>query len=62
MQTCKKKKKDESENGTYEYSSSISTSTKMMIPTLEMFGRATKPQTDLNLPKTCIIKIKTGAT
>ncbi len=26
-----------SENGTYEYSSSISTSTKTMIPTLEMF-------------------------
>lgn len=44
------KKMDESENGTHDYSSSISTSTKTMIPTLKMFGRGNKkPQTGLNL-------------
>lgn len=30
------KKKNTNENGTYEYSSNISTSTKTMIPVLEM--------------------------
>lgn len=31
------KKKNTNENGTYEYSSNISTSTKTMIPVLEMW-------------------------
>lgn len=33
---------DDSENGTYENSSSISTSTKTMIPTLQGFRRGNK--------------------
>lgn len=43
------KKKDENENGTYEYSSSISTSMKAMIPTLKLFWQGNKTRNRLKL-------------
>lgn len=52
--TCKieknKNRMDESEDGTYEESSSISTSTKTTIPTLKMFWWSNKTTDRLNRP------------